>query len=107
MSRYTAATTGRAHLAAADQWNWADDAACRGEDLALFFPPTREGADAGATRERKAKEICSQCPVRTECLEYAVSRPEKYGTWAGLNEDERASLRRSRMRRSQAGRAAA
>ena len=51
-------------------------------------------------RERKAKAICAQCPVRAECLDYALSRPEKYGTWGGLNEDERASERRRRMRRA-------
>ena len=59
-------------------------------------PPERE------IRERKAKQICMGCPVRTECLDYAVSRPEKYGTWGGLNEDERASERRRRMRRANA-----
>jgi WhiB family transcriptional regulator, redox-sensing transcriptional regulator len=40
--------------------------------------------------------------VRNECLDYAISRPEKYGTWGGLNEDERASERRRRMRRANA-----
>ncbi len=42
------------------------------------------------------------CPVRGECLNYAVSRPEKYGTWGGLNEEERSSERRRRMRRANA-----
>jgi len=46
--------------------------------------------------------VCASCPVRAECLNYAVSRPEKYGTWGGLNEEERASERRRRMRRANA-----
>ena len=33
---------------------------------------------------------------------YAVARPEKYGTWGGLNEDERSAERRRRMRRANA-----
>ena len=53
-------------------------------------------------RERQAKAVCAACPVRSECLGYALTRPEKYGTWGGLNEDERASERRRRMRRANA-----
>ncbi|HEX3827166.1 MAG TPA: WhiB family transcriptional regulator, partial [Sporichthyaceae bacterium] len=37
-----------------------------------------------------------------ECLNYALSRPEKYGVWGGLNEEERAAERRRRMRRANA-----
>ncbi|GAA3440637.1 MULTISPECIES: WhiB family transcriptional regulator [Streptosporangiaceae] len=81
-------------------WGWQDDAACRGEDLVLFFGPDGERQPERDIRERKAKAICGQCPVRAECLDYALSRPEKYGTWGGLNEDERASERRRRMRRA-------
>src|ERR1700735_902472 len=70
-------------------WGWQDDAACRGEDLLLFFGPDGERQPEREVRERKAKAICMSCPVRSECLNYAVSRPEKYGTWGGLNEEER------------------
>ena len=41
-------------------------------------------------------------PVRTECLNYAVSRPEKYGTGGGLHAEERSAERRRRMRRAHA-----
>ncbi|ADG88951.1 hypothetical protein TBS_12420 [Thermobispora bispora] len=81
-------------------WGWQDHAACRGEDLVLFFGPDGERQPEREIRERKAKAICAQCPVRIECLDYALSRPEKYGTWGGMNEDERASERRRRMRRA-------
>jgi WhiB family transcriptional regulator, redox-sensing transcriptional regulator len=79
-------------------WGWADSAACRGEDLNLFFGLDGERGPERERRERKAKRICAGCPVRPDCLEYAVSRPEKYGTWGNLNEDERASERRRRLR---------
>ena len=58
-------------------WGWQDAAACRGEDLVLFFGPDGERQPEREIRERKAKQICMGCPVRTECLDYAVSRPEK------------------------------
>src|SRR5580693_6296174 len=79
-------------------WGWQDAAACRGEDLLLFFGPDGERQPEREIRERKAKGVCAACPVRLECLNYAVSRPEKYGTWGGLNEDERSAERRRRMR---------
>ena len=70
------------------------------------FEPGHENEDwlnaEREVRERKAKTVCAACPVRAECLTYAVSRPEKYGTWGGLNEEERASERRRRMRRANA-----
>jgi len=83
-------------------WAWQDTAACRGKDIVLFFGPDGERQPERENRERKAKAVCASCPVQAECLNYAVSRPEKYGTWGGLNEDERASERRRRMRRANA-----
>src|ERR1700689_3533768 len=83
-------------------WGWQDAAACRGEDLLLFFGPDGERQPEREIRERKAKGVCAACPVRLQCLNYAVSRPEKYGTWGGLNEDERSAERRRRMRRANA-----
>jgi WhiB family transcriptional regulator, redox-sensing transcriptional regulator len=83
-------------------WGWQDAAACRGTDVVLFFGPDGERQPERDIRERKAKALCASCPVRNECLDYAISRPEKYGTWGGLSEDERASERRRRMRRANA-----
>jgi WhiB family transcriptional regulator, redox-sensing transcriptional regulator len=83
-------------------WGWQDEAACRGREVVLFFGPDGERQPEREIRERKAKALCDSCPVRNDCLSYAVSRPEKYGTWGGLNEDERSSERRRRMRRANA-----
>lgn len=88
-------------------WGWQDRAACRGQQVVLFFGPDGERQPERDLRERKAKAVCEACPVRIECLNYAVGRPEKYGTWGGLNEVERSSERRRRMRRANAASAAA
>jgi WhiB family redox-sensing transcriptional regulator len=80
-------------------WGWQDDAACRGKEVVPLGP---DELAAGTGHPRRKAKLCASCPVRTECLSYAVSRPEKYGTWGGLNEDERASERRRRMRRANA-----
>jgi WhiB family redox-sensing transcriptional regulator len=64
---------------------WADRAACRGLDLALFFPERSESAAPG-------KRICRDCPVRMQCL--VAGMPERHGTWGGLTRNERTALRR-------------
>jgi WhiB family redox-sensing transcriptional regulator len=83
-------------------WRWTDDAECHGEDLILFFGPDGERTRERVIRERKAKKVCARCPVEQACLDYAVSRPEKHGTWGGMSEEERASERRRRMRKANA-----
>ena len=76
-------------------WQWR--AACRGEDANLFFPPSHfERADAKRSRERKARALCAGCPVRAECLDYALRVREPHGVWGGLNEAERRALLRDR-----------
>src|SRR6185437_12779087 len=57
-------------------WGWQDAAACRGTDVVLFFGPDGERQPERDIRERKAKALCASCPVRNECLDYAISRPE-------------------------------
>lgn len=83
-------------------WGWQDAAACRGEDLWLFYGSDGERQLDREAREVKAKAVCMRCPVRAECLDYAVDRSEKYGTWGGLNEDERDRERRRRLRKANA-----
>ena len=46
-------------------------------------------SDHGSCRERAAKIICMQCPVRVECADYAVRTREPYGVWGGLAEADR------------------
>jgi WhiB family transcriptional regulator, redox-sensing transcriptional regulator len=71
--------------------DWADDAACREVgDWAMFFPE-RGGSPA------LAKTVCARCPVRDECLDYALDHHiRERGVWGGMTEKERAALLRSR-----------
>lgn len=62
---------------------WTRRAACRDEDPDLWF--LEENA-------AHAKRICRRCPVRTECLAYALSHGIHDGTWGGLTETERHTL---------------
>lgn len=83
-------------LAASGQ-GWQFEAACRGEDSALFFAPGYfERREEKAAREVRAKAICARCPVRGECLEFALRVREAHGVWGGLNEQERRQVLRQR-----------
>jgi WhiB family redox-sensing transcriptional regulator len=73
--------------------SWEARALCRDADAGCFIPPLREESDAERrTRERIAKRVCAGCPVRQECLDYALRVREPFGIWGGLNEVERRAL---------------
>ena len=40
----------------------------------------------------RAKAICGQCSVMSDCLDYAVSIRERHGVWGGLSEAERRAV---------------
>jgi WhiB family redox-sensing transcriptional regulator len=43
-------------------------------------------------RERRAKALCGQCPVRSCCAAYALGRREPHGIWGGFTEYQRRRL---------------
>ena len=78
-----------------DRPAWHDDAACHGIPLATFFPTDpRQSAKA----IKLLTPICGACPVREQCLEYALSFGDKQltGIWAGTTEKERTRRRHYR-----------
>ena len=68
---------------------WAERGLCAQTDPEAFFPEK-----GGSTRE--AKRVCAGCPVRLQCLEYALGNDERFGIWGGLSERERRRLRLAR-----------
>jgi WhiB family redox-sensing transcriptional regulator len=69
--------------------DWRDRAACRDtvtspHDDPFFEPDERhETPLTAAQREAAALELCEDCPVRAECLEYAVATRQRFGVWGG------------------------
>ncbi|MGH8869414.1 MAG: WhiB family transcriptional regulator [Actinomycetes bacterium] len=95
------ATTRRRRAAGpAPSWGWQDRAACRGMPLHVFFGADGERPGTREARERRAKSVCDECPVRRECAEHALDVPEPAGVWGGLGEEERVIERRRRSRRA-------
>ena len=61
--------------------DWRAEGACRTADPDLFFPVA-----VGAVANRqiaKAQRICAGCPVRQQCLDFALRAPEPAGVWGG------------------------
>jgi WhiB family redox-sensing transcriptional regulator len=66
---------------------WMVDGLCAQVDPELWFPEK-----GGSTRE--AKQLCTRCPVRAECLAYALANDERFGVWGGASERDRRRMTR-------------
>ncbi len=62
--------------------DWMELGACAGMGVAEFFP----------TERSKAPTICGCCPVRPECLEYALDHRIVDGAWGGVSEKARRKM---------------
>jgi WhiB family transcriptional regulator, redox-sensing transcriptional regulator len=67
--------------------DWRSRGACLSVDPELFFPLSSVGP--AARQLNKAKSVCTQCPVRAECLDFALATRQVHGVWGGTSEDER------------------
>lgn len=77
--------------------DWRESAACRqAEDKSIFFP--ERGDSVGP-----ARMWCNGCPVRQECLDYALEMNERHGIWGGSSEMDRRRMRKGRKPRSLVG----
>lgn len=72
---------------------WQSGAACRDVDPELFFPAAERGP-ARRKQVRAAKAVCAECPVREECLDFALEALS-HGVAGGLDEHERRALRKA------------
>jgi WhiB family redox-sensing transcriptional regulator len=70
---------------------WSAAAACRDAPTTdPWFPGPGRNATAAA------RAICETCPVRIECLSYAVGWKINFGIWGGRDVEERKKIRRRR-----------
>ncbi|MFG2846079.1 WhiB family transcriptional regulator [Kitasatospora sp. NPDC048296] len=88
-----------AGTAAGEDSPWHTGAACRRDEVGLFFAPSKEPTAARLSREEQAKQVCARCPVLLECREHALAQPEPYGVWGGLTAAERRVVLARRRRR--------
>jgi WhiB family transcriptional regulator, redox-sensing transcriptional regulator len=75
-----------------DGADWRDQALCTQTDPEVFFPA--QGVTTGLSR-RVTRQMCQACPVRPECLAFALAiEPVPAGIWGGMTERERRLLKR-------------
>lgn len=43
------------------------------------------------------KELCTHCPVISQCLEYALADPGRKGVWGGTSDYDRNKIRKARQ----------
>lgn len=75
------------------EWKW--DAACTGMGPELFY--LEQGKKAENTMKlQAARQVCNNCPVRRECLDYAIDNFIGFGIWAGTTPQQRKRMRNGR-----------
>jgi WhiB family redox-sensing transcriptional regulator len=76
---------------------WHEEASCKGLDGDIFFPEVPAGVNH-RNLFNEAKKICSTCPVKGRCLDFAmqmeVNDIRRFGVWGGLTPRERDTLGR-------------
>jgi len=64
---------------------WQADANCATTDPDLFFPNKGEVSD-------NAKQVCANCDVQQQCLNYAITNHIAIGVFGGLAATDRRGL---------------
>ncbi|MEI6742088.1 MAG: WhiB family transcriptional regulator [bacterium] len=67
--------------------DWKSKGACKDMDYKVFFAETKSLINM-------AIEACNSCPVKAQCLEYAMLNNER-GIWGGTTEKRRVAMLRN------------
>lgn len=73
---------------------WMNHAACAGLPADLFHPKRED-------IKGPASAVCNTCPVRNECLDWALTTHQHHGIWGGLTGEERDRLNRTQTKAAQ------
>ena len=87
-----------------DRGHWRRQAVCVGKPSELFFPPSADSPPpVAAWSPEPAQAVCAACPVRRDCLEWAVATRQPDGVWGGVEPGELRRLwRRPRSNQARA-----
>ena len=64
---------------------WQLEAKCSNDTSDLFF-------SVAESKINRAKAICQSCPVKSECLTFAVKEDIEFGIYGGMTREERKVL---------------
>jgi hypothetical protein len=74
------------------------DRSCVNAPLEVFVTSGDE-ADEPPFPSEDARYYCDRCPVRPECLMYALDNGVDFGVWGGMSAYQRGLLRRKKERK--------
>jgi WhiB family redox-sensing transcriptional regulator len=74
-------------MATAPDESWMTEAVCRTLEPDAMFP-------LRAADQIRAARHCAGCPVRSDCLNYALRLKPEYGVWGGMTERHLRALQR-------------
>lgn len=69
--------------------SWYDNGLCKNHETSFFYPEPGDPLQA-----KNAKIICRGCPVKAECLTFALENKESFGIWGGYSPRQRTKIRR-------------
>lgn len=74
-----------------DSPHWQPRGLCRKVDPEIFFPPVGKPGT-------EAREVCARCPVKAECLAWALAHPRltETGIYGGTSDHQRRYIRMGR-----------
>ena len=75
--------------------DWRELAECRKYDPEMWFPVSDEDTPKGRADRAVAQTVCFGCPVRDECLKFALDTGQVDGVWGGRTEAERRAMIRA------------
>ena len=74
--------------------SWREQAACAGHDTPdIFF-------EEDVVAQQQAMRLCAVCPVREQCLEFALRHKQDDGIWGGMTGQRRHALRKRMGRKA-------
>jgi WhiB family redox-sensing transcriptional regulator len=78
---------------------WRDEALCREKGNALFFAQIRRGESQVVIQQKvaDAQKLCLRCPVRLNCLNYAIKSLMRHGVWGGVQFDNMSVAERNEV----------
>lgn len=68
-----------------DDSSWVERALCAESDPSIFLGDAQSG-------HKLAISVCNRCPVKTDCLDFALKNGENKGIWGGTTPEERRKL---------------
>lgn len=68
---------------------WMQYGLCKGHTN-IFFPARGQNK-----KFKLAKKICESCPVKKQCLDFALENEEMHGVWGATSERTRRVMRRN------------